>query len=107
MVACIHVALMVDELERSVADYSQRLGAEPVVIVAGRYALWRTTEVNLSVTVGSGGAGRLRHLGFEDAAAQEMTESSDVNGIIWEHFSAEQQAREIVSVYGQVGSDQT
>lgn len=97
---------MVDELERSIADYSQRLGAEPVVVVAGRYALWRTTEVNLSVTVGSGGAGRLRHLGFEDDAAQEMTESRDVNGIIWEHFSAEQQAREIESVYGQLGSEQ-
>ena len=98
--ARIHIALMVDELERSIAEYSQRLGAEPVVVVSGRYALWRTTEVNLSVTVGSGAAGRLRHLGFEDDAAQEMTESRDVNGIIWEHFSADQQAREIESVYG-------
>jgi len=106
-VARIHIALMVKELERSVADYSQRLGAEPAVVLAGRYALWRTTEVNLSVTVGSGGAGCLRHLGFEDDAAPEMTESRDVNGIIWEHFSAEQQDREIESVYGHFGSDQS
>lgn len=97
--ARIHIALMVDDLERSVADYNQRLGAEPVVVVAGIYALWRTAEVNLSVTVGSGGADRLRHLGFEDDAAPEVTESRDVNGIVWEHFSAEQQSREIEVVY--------
>lgn len=104
--ARIHIALVVDELEPSIADYNQRLGAEPVVVVAGRYALWRTAEVNLSVTVGSGGEGRLRHLGFEDDAAQEMTESRDVNGITWEQFSAEQQAREIAAIYGHFGIDQ-
>jgi catechol 2,3-dioxygenase-like lactoylglutathione lyase family enzyme len=99
----IHIALAVDELERSIADYNQRLGAEPVVIVAGRYALWRTAEVNLSVTVEPGEGGRLRHLGFEDDTAEEATESEDVKAITWEHFAAEEQTREIEESYGPLG----
>ena len=77
----IHIALAVDDLEASVLDHSRRLGAEPVAVVAG-------------------GGERLRHLGFEDDDAATMTASTDVNGLVWEHFSAEQQAGEIEAVYG-------
>jgi len=56
--------------------------------------------VNLSVRVVAGGGERLRHLGFEDEDAEAMTASTDVNGLVWEHFSAEQQAGEIEAVYG-------
>jgi hypothetical protein len=43
------VALAVDDLEASIRDYSERLGAAPVAVVPGAYALWRTAHVNLSV----------------------------------------------------------
>ncbi|HEV8116361.1 MAG TPA: VOC family protein [Acidimicrobiales bacterium] len=99
----IHIALAVDDLQRSIDDYSERLGAEAAVIVPGRYALWRTPEVNLSVSLRPGGAERLRHLGFEDDEADAATETSDVNGIVWEHFTAAQQASEIEDVYGPEG----
>ena len=99
----IHIALAVDDLQRSIDDYSERLDAEAAVIVPGRYALWRTPEVNLSVTLSPAGAERLRHLGFEDDAADAATETSDVNGIVWERFTAAQQASEIEDVYGPAG----
>ena len=99
----IHIALAVDDLQRSIDDYRERLGAEAAVIVSGRYALWRTPEVNLSITLHPGGAERLRHLGFEDDAADAATETSDVNGIVWERFTAAQQANEIEDNYGSAG----
>lgn len=96
----IHVALSVHDLEATIADYSVRLGAPPVAVVPGTYALWRAPEVNLSVHAAAPGSERLRHLGFEDDAAVTKTEELDVNGITWERFSPAWQDRGIVEVYG-------
>jgi catechol 2,3-dioxygenase-like lactoylglutathione lyase family enzyme len=95
-----HVALAVDDLEATIADYSARLGADPVAVVSDKYALWRTPEVNLSVNADTEGTERLRHLGFEDDAAAEMTSDHDVNGVMWERFNATWQDEGLVRVYG-------
>jgi catechol 2,3-dioxygenase-like lactoylglutathione lyase family enzyme len=100
MMRRIHIALAVDDLEATIADYSARLGSPPVAVVAGKYALWRTLEVNLSVNADSDSAERLRHLGFEDDDAIEMTSEHDVNGVMWERFDATWQDEGLVRVYG-------
>jgi catechol 2,3-dioxygenase-like lactoylglutathione lyase family enzyme len=102
----LHVALAVDDLEASIRDYSVRLGADPIVVVSGAYALWRTAEVNLSVNCDPLLTERLRHLGFEDDAIVSKTMATDVNGLVWESFSAAQQDEEIVRAYGE-GSELT
>jgi len=43
--------------------------------------------------------GKLRHLGWEDATASELTTSTDVNSILWRNFTAEQQADEIRAIW--------
>ena len=92
----IHIALGVLDIEASVRDYSQRLGSRPAVEVPQEYALWRTAAVNLSVRkVPAEEAGRLRHLGWEDPSAASFSSEPDVNGIEWERFTVEQQAKEI------------
>lgn len=96
----IHVALAVDDLQVTIRDYTARLGAPPVAVVPGKYALWRTPEVNLSVNCDVDTTHRLRHLGFEDDAVVEKTEDVDVNGIMWEAFDAQWQDAGIVQVYG-------
>ena len=96
----IHIALAVDDLESTVRDYTKRLGAPPVAVVAGKYALWRTNEVNLSVNTGTETTARLRHLGFEDDALIEKSEEIDVNGVMWETFSPSWQDEGIVRLYG-------
>ncbi|MFL2547441.1 MAG: hypothetical protein ACJ0SL_08815 [Candidatus Rariloculaceae bacterium] len=58
--------------------------------------MWRTEIVNLSVRLDPDcEPGALRHLGWEDPEAAEFSTSTDANGIVWEHFSAQQQADEI------------
>jgi hypothetical protein len=104
-----HLALAVDDLDATIADYTVRLGEAPAVVVVGRYAVWRTPEVNLSVSVpvpdagpepGSAPARRLRHVGFEDDDAVVAPRTVDVNGIEWEGFSLARQDAEIARVYG-------
>lgn len=96
----LHVALAVDDLDATIRDYRERLGADPVAVVPGKYALWRTPEVNLSVNCDAGTEQRLRHLGFEDDAATAKSETVDVNGIMWETFDGAWQDAGIVEVYG-------
>lgn len=92
----LHLALSTKNLDESIRDYSQRLGTPPCSVVAGEYALWRTDSLNVSVRLDPACAsGELRHLGWEDADAPQFTSDTDVNGIVWEHFSAQQQADEI------------
>lgn len=92
----IHIAIGTSNIEASVQDYSARFGRSPEVVISGEYALWRTNAINFSIRkVSSQESGRLRHLGWEDATCQSFTTETDVNGIVWEHFSAELQEKEI------------
>jgi hypothetical protein len=100
MMRRIHIALAVDDLEATISDYTVRLASPPVAVVPGKYALWRTPEVNLSVNADAESAERLRHLGFEDDAALDMTSEHDVNGLMWERFNATWQDEGLVRVYG-------
>ncbi len=99
-----HIAIGVADIERSVADYSERLRASPVVVVPGEYALWRTEHLNVSIRkVESEEAGKVRHLGWESEHAPGFTTDTDCNGILWENFSAEQQANEIQEIWPDAG----
>ncbi len=86
-------------LDDSISEYSKRLGKEPVCVVPDIYALWRTREVNLSITVKPDEAGQLRHLGFEDEKVPEMLVEYDINGFMWEYFTASQQRAEIFDLW--------
>ncbi len=90
-----HIAVGVVDVQRSIEDYSRRLECLPSVVVPGEYALWRTAALNFSIRRSAGGVGAVRHLGWEDALATEFSQDTDVNGIVWEQFSAEQQRKEI------------
>lgn len=93
-----HVAIGVTDIEKSVRDYSRRLGSEPCVVVPDEYALWRTETLNFSIRKTSE-TPALRHLGWEDPEAPDFSVETDENGIAWERFSAEQQDREIDSIW--------
>ena len=96
----LHIAIATQDITATVQDYSERLGIEPCVIIEGDYALWRNEFLNVSVRQDSScQPGALRHLGWEDSDATEFTTSTDINGIVWEHFSAQQQADEISEVW--------
>ncbi|WP_437835353.1 hypothetical protein [Sorangium sp. So ce1153] len=96
----IHIALGVRSLTDSIADYTQRLAAQPQVTVPDQYALWRTDTLNFSIRqVPAGEAMGLRHLGWEDDAASAFGEARDCNGILWEEFSSEQQLQEILGLW--------
>src|SRR5690606_9384993 len=92
-----HLALSVADLDASIQDYAARLGVAPAAVVPGAYALFRTAHLNLSIRVEPGEAGRLRHLGFEDPAAERFSEERDVNGVTWERFTEAQQREEILA----------
>lgn len=95
-----HLALSTPDVAASVADYTQRLGTGPCVVVPGEYALWRTPQLNLSIRQDPSCApGSLRHLGWEDPDAESFSTSTDVNGIVWERFAAEHQAEEIGRIW--------
>ncbi|MCH8553457.1 MAG: hypothetical protein LAT62_16085 [Natronospirillum sp.] len=98
-----HIAISTDNIEATVADYSNRLGEKPCLVIPGQYALWRTDTLNVSIRQDtSAKPGSLRHLGWEDPAATGFTEDADVNGIVWERFSADHQAQEISELWPDV-----
>ena len=100
----IHLAISTGDIERTVRDYTRRLGCDPCVVVPGEYVLWRTDTLNLSVRRDATAApGSLRHLGWENADADEFSTDIDVNGIVWEDFSAAQQADEIERMWPGTG----
>jgi catechol 2,3-dioxygenase-like lactoylglutathione lyase family enzyme len=99
-----HIALAVRELQASIADYTSILGQKPTVVVTGKYAMWRTELLNFSINQNPEREGQLRHLGFEDEAAEGFTSRQDVNGIEWELFSPATQDKKIVEVYGTASS---
>ncbi|MDO3384643.1 hypothetical protein QWI17_02200 [Gilvimarinus sp. SDUM040013] len=91
-----HVAMSTDNIDATVDDYSARIGASPDVHVKGEYALWRTDSLNISVRQDTQcKPGELRHLGWEDNTASRFSHDKDINGVVWERFSAQQQADEI------------
>ena len=97
-----HLALAVKNIEKSIADYSNRLGVKPVCIIPNEYALWRTDTLNLSIRCDPGSAETLRHLGWEDSAAVEFSSEKDINGIVWERFNEKLQVEEIENLWPEV-----
>jgi hypothetical protein len=96
----LHIAIATQDITATVQDYTERLGIEPCAIIEGEYALWRNEFLNVSVRQDpSCQPGTLRHLGWEDSDATEFITSTDINGIVWEHFSAQQQADEIEEIW--------
>ncbi|WP_049721988.1 VOC family protein [Gilvimarinus polysaccharolyticus] len=95
-----HIALAVKELTSSIADYSQRLGGPPTVVVPEKYAMWRTDTLNFSINEIPAKAGQMRHLGFEDDSVDGFASDFDVNGVEWESFSPAAQDEKIVEMYG-------
>tara|TARA_R110002050_G_scaffold111612_1_gene225316 strand:+ start:278 stop:601 length:324 start_codon:yes stop_codon:yes gene_type:complete len=96
----LHIAIATNKIEETIKDYSARFGMEPCSFIANEYALWRTDSLNVSVRQDpSCKPGELRHLGWEDPSAQEFTQNTDVNGIVWERFNAQQQADEINEIW--------
>ncbi len=92
----LHLAIATRNIEAAVKDYSERFDCEPCVVIAGQYALWRTQAFNISIRYNSScEPGKLRHMGWEDPNAVAFSQDKDVNGVIWEAFTAKQQAREI------------
>jgi hypothetical protein len=92
----LHIAISTDKIAETVSDYAIRLSAEPCLYISDEYALWRTEFLNISIRQDATCTpGELRHLGWEDPSAKEFSQEKDVNGIVWEHFSAQQQADEI------------
>ena len=91
-----HISIAVSDFAAALADYSQRLGAEPCAVAANRYALWHTDLLNFSISCKPDQtAGVVRHIGFEDDALSGFSEEKDSAGIIWEYFSKEAQLAEI------------
>ncbi len=91
-----HIAISTKDLQQTRGDYTRRLGKEPCVYVPNAYALWRTDSLNFSVRQeATASSGQLRHLGWEDASAAQFATETDANGIVWEKFTAQQQADEI------------
>ena len=92
----LHIAIATDNIEESIKDYSTRLGMELCSFIPNEYVLWRTQSLNVSVRQDlTCKTGELRHLGWEDSSASEFSQDTDVNGIVWERFNAQQQADEI------------
>ena len=96
-----HIALAVENLDSSIADYSLRLGQNPTVVVSDKYAMWRTDTLNFSINQIPDRAGQLRHVGFEDESVQGFSSDYDTNGLEWELFSPEAQDQKIVEIYGE------
>ena len=62
------MTLYLAAVESSADDYSQRLGCRPDLLIPGKYALWRTDAVNLSI----------RKVGHEEGGVRREHGSGDV-----------------------------
>lgn len=96
----LHLAISTNNIEETINDYSLRFGMEPCAYVIGEYGLWRTETLNISIRQDASCApGSLRHLGWEDSSATEFSKEVNVNGIVWERFTAQHQADEINEIW--------
>ncbi|OZG72554.1 hypothetical protein BTA51_15675 [Hahella sp. CCB-MM4] len=99
-----HLAIAVQDVNASVEEYNERIGQAADVVVDGQYALWRTKELNFSIRKASpGDVGKLRHIGWEMDDVPQFTCDKDSNGILWEEFTAKQQAAEIDAAWPGTG----
>ncbi len=99
----LHLAISTNDIAATVKDYSERLEAQPCLIIPGEYALWRTDTLNISIRRDCfSSPGSLRHLGWEDSAVPQFSAETDVNGVVWEKFTASQQAEEIREIWSEV-----
>ena len=102
----LHIAISTNKIEKTIEDYSVRLGAKPCSFVPNEYALWRTESLNISIRQDSKYVnGELRHLGWEDSSVSKFSQDTDVNGIVWERFSAQNQADEINEIWPEAKYD--
>lgn len=91
-----HISLSTEHFDASVTEYTKRLGCAPDKVVTGRYARWRTDLLNFTLSCKPGQkGGTVRHIGFEEDAAEGFREETDANGIVWEYFSLATQNEEI------------
>ena len=91
-----HISISVSDFTAALADYSQRLQAEPVIVSEGRYAQWQTDCLNFTISCKPAQeAGQVRHIGFEDDSASGMREEVDTAGITWEYFHPDAQKDEV------------
>lgn len=96
----IHFSIASHNIVDSIEDYSKRIGCMPTVVVENEYALWRAENMNFSIRYDlTAKPGELRHLGWEDSGANEFSTETDVNGIVWERFSEQQQNDEIKALW--------
>ncbi|PCJ58833.1 MAG: hypothetical protein COA79_12240 [Planctomycetota bacterium] len=92
----LHIAIGTHQFEKSIQEYNIKLNQKPDLIIHETYALWRTADLNLSLRILEEDKNPgIRHIGWEDNKATRFCEEADCNGIVWEHFSAQQQADEI------------
>lgn len=91
----IHIAISVKDIKTSIKEYNNFLNCSPVLIIADEYALYRTKELNLSLRKTKDEPGVVRHLGFESDKHKGFSTFTDSNGVLWELFDKETQAKEI------------
>ena len=94
-----HIVVAVSDIAATVQEYSHRLGAAPVLVVDGEYALWRTATLNFSIRKTDDATGMVRHVGWEDPTATEFIRETDKNGLLWERFTEENQQEEITRLW--------
>jgi hypothetical protein len=96
-----HISVSVGDFNKSVDEYSEKLGCLPEVVVDDRYALWRNEILNFSISKKAGQeAGIIRHIGFEDPSLNDFSEEQDCNNITWEFFDKLSQQKEIKDKFG-------
>jgi hypothetical protein len=103
----VHLSVSVKNLAESVVEYERLLGAPAVLVIPGEYALWRTSVLNFSIRQTDQNVGSVRHVGFERDDAENFVEYRDLNGLVWETFTQEQQAAEIRARWPQASYETT
>ena len=92
-----HIAIGANDIKKTIADYTNRLGVDPCVIIGNEYALFKTDHINLSIRQSEEKG--LRHLGWEDENYTDFKLEKDINGYEWEYFNEKLQKEEILSVW--------
>ena len=102
MMKKIHIAISTNKINETINDYTIRLGVEPCLFISNEYALWRTDSLNVSIRQDSSCTHGVPSTFREDDSAEEFSQDTDVNGIIWEYFNTQQQADEINELWSEI-----